>query len=340
VVCPGGGYGGLAADHEGIQVARWLNGQGISAFVLHYRLGSQGYHYPTQLIDVQRAIRWVRHHAPDHQIDPQRIGIIGFSAGGHLTSMAATLFKEKPEGMTDDAIDQHSARPDVAVPVYPVISMSDASAHQGSRKNLLGPDHTEQQAQWVSTQNRVSAETPPLFIFHTNHDVVVPAENPVALYLAARQHQVPAELHIYEPGQHGVGLALGDPVLGTWPSHLLSWLRNRGFLNPQPRQALSGTVLLNDAKVTWGFLVMTPEDPHAPVTTARIIHGRFKLDPAYGPIRGRHHLRLSVSAADLPGSSSPDGTHTLTQPSPDHRGDWTIDITADTSTLDLKLQSP
>ena len=116
VVCPGGGYGGLAADHEGVQVAKWFNGIGVSAFVLHYRLGSQGYHFPTQLIDVQRAIRHVRANAQQYGIDPNRIGIIGFSAGGHLTSMAATMFDEKPAGMTNEAIDQVSARPDVAAP--------------------------------------------------------------------------------------------------------------------------------------------------------------------------------------------------------------------------------
>jgi acetyl esterase/lipase len=236
VICPGGGYGALAMDHEGAQVARWFNSHGISAFILRYRLGIKGYHYPTQLIDVQRAIRWVRHHAKDHQIDPQRIGIMGFSAGGHLTSMAATMFDVKPEGMTNDEIDQHSARPDFAILAYPVISLIDSFAHKGSRKYLLGPNDAEEQAKALSTQHRVTEKTPPVFLFHTNDDLGVPAENSIAFYLAARQHRVPAEIHIYEPGRHGLGLALNDPMLAAWSEHLHRWLKYRGFLAPKAQQ--------------------------------------------------------------------------------------------------------
>jgi acetyl esterase/lipase len=231
VICPGGGYGGLAADHEGEQVAAHFHKLGIACVVLHYRLGSKGYHYPVQLIDVQRAIRTVRFKAKDWAVDPARIGIIGFSAGGHLTSMAATLFDEKPEGMTNDEIDQVSARPDLAVPVYPVISMNDSFGHSGSRKNLLGPKWEDTAlADSVSTHKRITDKTPPVFIFQTDADTVVPAENAVAFYLALRQAKVPAELHIFQPGKHGVGLAANDPVLSAWPSLLSTWLRSQGFL--------------------------------------------------------------------------------------------------------------
>ena len=231
VICPGGGYGGLAIDHEGQQIAAWCVARGVTAFVLHYRLGTQGYHYPVQLIDVQRAVRWVRAKADDYSIDPDRVAIIGFSAGGHLTSMAATLFNEKPEGMTSDAIDQLSARPNAAIPCYPVIDMSGKPHHAGSRKNLLGPRaEDEALALQLSTQTRVTAETPPIFLFQTNDDTVVPAENAVSFYLACREHGVPAELHLYEPGRHGVGLALADPVLGSWSDHLEIWLRRHGLL--------------------------------------------------------------------------------------------------------------
>ena len=236
VICPGGGYAALAMNHEGEQVARWLNGHGISAYILRYRLGSKGYHYPTQLIDVQRAIRWVRHHANGYQIDPMRIGIMGFSAGGHLTSMAATMFDVKPDGMTNDEVDQQIARPDLAILAYPVISFSDAFANRGSAKNLLGPNYTEEQAKYLSTQYRVSETTPPIFLFHTNDDAIVAAENPIAFYLAARHHRVPAELHIYELGKHGLGLALNDPMLAAWSEHLYRWLKYRGFLAPKARQ--------------------------------------------------------------------------------------------------------
>lgn len=155
MICPGGGYGGLAADHEGAQIARWANGIGATAFVLHYRLGSKGYHYPVQLIDVQRALRSVRANAARYKVDPRRIGIIGFSAGGHLASMAATLFDERPEGTTHDEVDSVSARPDVAVLGYPVISMTAAHAHRGSRKNLLGSAADDDQA-----ARRLGTDTP------------------------------------------------------------------------------------------------------------------------------------------------------------------------------------
>ncbi len=338
VVCPGGGYGGLAADHEGTQIAQWLNGLGVSAYVLHYRLGTNGYHYPIQLMDVQRAVRWVRATSSAQGRDPQRIGIIGFSAGGHLTSMAATLFDEKPAAMTADEIDQVSARPDLAVPVYPVISMSDATAHQGSRKNLLGPDHTEEQARWVSTQLRVTSQTPPIFLFQTNQDTVVPAENAVAFYLACRQHGVPAELHVFEPGPHGVGLSLGDPVLGSWAGHLRDWLRNRGFLKPAVRTAVTGSVTVNGQPVSWGFVVFRPEDEAAAVACARVMRGRFKLDAANGPVVGKHRLTVSFSAADVPGTVSADGTVTINRANPDQKGDWVVPISPDQTELKLELK--
>ncbi|MBK8093540.1 MAG: alpha/beta hydrolase [Verrucomicrobiaceae bacterium] len=337
VVCPGGGYGGLAADHEGTQVARWFNGIGVSAFVLHYRLGSQGYHFPTQLIDVQRAIRHVRANAQTYGIDPQRIGIIGFSAGGHLTSMAATMFDEKPAGMTNDAVDQVSARPDVAAPTYPVISMIQDYGHKGSRKNLLGPGDTDDLARHVSTETRVTASTPPIFIFHTDEDTVVPAENPVALYLACRKHKVPAELHIYQPGPHGVGLYLGDPVLGSWSGHLRDWLRNQGFLKPAKRSAVNGKLNINGKPVSWGSIIFTPQDANQPVACARVMHGNFKLDEKSGPVVGKVTLKVSYSAADVPDLETPDGTVTTTEQKPGS-GTWNLEIGENAKNLVLDVQ--
>jgi acetyl esterase/lipase len=231
VVCPGGGYGALTIDHEGEQVALHFHRLGIACFVLHYRLGSKGYHYPTQLLDVQRAIRTVRARAAEWALDPQRIGIMGFSAGGHLTSMAATMFDEKPAGMTNDVIDQVSARPDIAVPVYPVISLAESFSHGGSRKNLLGPQQQDESlAAALSTEKHVTAQTPPCFIFQTDADTAVPAENAVHFYLALRKAKIASELHVFQPGKHGVGLAQGDAVLSVWPDLLTTWLRGRGFL--------------------------------------------------------------------------------------------------------------
>jgi acetyl esterase/lipase len=336
VVCPGGGYGGLAADHEGVQVAKWFNGIGVSAFVLHYRLGSQGYHFPTQLIDVQRAIRHVRANAKQYGIDPNRIGIIGFSAGGHLTSMAATMFDEKPEGATNDAIDQVSARPDVAAPTYPVISMIEDYGHKGSRKNLLGPNDNDELAKHVSTETRVTASTPPIFIFQTDEDVVVPAENAVAFYLACRKNKVPAELHIYRPGPHGVGLYLGDPVIGTWSGHLRDWLRNQGFLKPMKRTAINGQVSVNGKPVSWGSVVFASDDPSAPVACARVHGGKFKLDERTGPIVGKVKLTVSYSAADVPGLETADGTVTTKEQKPG-AGDWAFEVTEGMKDVELAV---
>jgi acetyl esterase/lipase len=337
VVCPGGGYGGLAVDHEGVQVAKWFNGLGVSAFVLHYRLGSQGYHFPTQLIDVQRAIRHVRANAKEYGIDPNRIGIIGFSAGGHLTSMAATMFDEKPAGATNDAIDQVSARPDVAAPTYPVITMTEDYGHKGSRKNLLGPNNdNEELAKHVSTETRVTASTPPIFIFQTDEDTAVPAENAVAFYLACRKNKVPAELHIYRPGPHGVGLFLGDPVIGTWSGHLRDWLRNQGFLKPMKRTAINGKVTVNGRPVSWGSVIFASDDPSAPVACARVMGGKFKLDEKTGPIVGKVKLTVSYSAADVPGLETADGTATTKEQKPG-AGDWSLDIAEGAKDVDLQV---
>jgi acetyl esterase/lipase len=336
VVCPGGGYGGLAADHEGVQVAKWFNGIGVSAFVLHYRLGSNNYHFPTQLIDVQRAIRHVRANAKQYGIDPERIGIIGFSAGGHLTSMAATMFDEKPAGMTNDAVDQVSARPTVAAPTYPVISMTEDYGHKGSRKNLLGPNGSDELAKHTSTEQRVTVHTPPIFIFHTDDDTVVPAENPVAFYLACRKHKVPAELHIYQPGPHGVGLYLGDPVLGTWSGHLTDWLRNQGFLKPAKRTAIRGKVSVNGTPVSWGSVIFTPEDPSAPVACARVMRGNFKLDEKTGPVIGAVKLTISYSAADVSGLETGDGTVTTKEQKPG-AGEWSFNVVEGAKNVELQV---
>ncbi len=297
VICPGGGYGGLAKDHEGHQPAQWFNAQGVSAFVLHYRLGSQGHHYPTQLADVQRAIRWVRAHAEDYGLDPERIAVMGFSAGGHLASMAATLFKEKAYEASD-AIDELSARPDFAILCYPVISLDRSVTHGGSRKNLLGPERAEDDA-WaerLSSDLNVTAETPPTFLFQTDADTAVPAENAVRFYLALRAHKVPAEMHIYEAGPHGVGLNLADPVLGTWPGHLSDWLRARFFFAPaRPRVGVSGEVLLNGVPVSWGALTFSPEDPGLPETTVRVRRGKFSAKAGEGPVAGKARVKFEGS---------------------------------------------
>ena len=228
IVCPGGGYGALAMDHEGKQIAEWLNGLGISAFVLKYRLGPR-YHHPVPLTDVQRAIRFVRHRATEDGVAPDRIGGWGFSAGGHLASTAATHF-DKGNASAQDSLDRLSSRPDFAILAYPVISFTTDYVHKGSRRNLLGEPYDEKLAAKLSTETQVTAETPPTFLFHTNEDTGVPPENSVLFYLALRKAGVPAEMHIYEKGRHGVGLAPKDPILSSWAGRLADWFKTRGLL--------------------------------------------------------------------------------------------------------------
>jgi acetyl esterase/lipase len=225
VVCPGGGYRALASNHEGRQVASYLNSLGVAAFVLRYRLGPR-YHHPIELGDAQRAIRYVRSHATEWRLDPARIGILGFSAGGHLAMTASTKFDTGAMSATD-AVDRVSSRPDFAVLGYPVISMVEEWTHKGSRTNLLGDNFDPELAKSLSGERAVTRDTPPTFIFQTNEDTTVPAENAVHYYLALRKAGVPAEMHVFEKGPHGVGLANDDAALSEWSKLLANWLRVR-----------------------------------------------------------------------------------------------------------------
>lgn len=228
VVCPGGGYGALAA-HEGHDVAVWLNSLGVTAVVLKYRLGPT-YQHPAMLNDAQRAIRTVRAKAAEWKVDPNRVGIMGFSAGGHLASSAGTHF-DAGKAEATDPIERQSSRPDVMILCYPVITMTDPFAHKGSRRNLLGPTPAPELIELMSSEKQVTAQTPPAFIFFTEDDAAVPLENGLMMAAALRQKKIPYELHIYEHGRHGVGLAQKEPALSTWPKLLENWLRTRRFVN-------------------------------------------------------------------------------------------------------------
>jgi acetyl esterase/lipase len=228
IVAPGGSYTRLSMNNEGRAPANYLNSLGIAAFVLRYRLGP-AYHHPIELGDAQRAIRMVRSHAAEWHIAADRIGIIGFSAGGHLASSAST-HAEEGKASAADPIDRVSSRPDFAILGYPVISLVEPFAHQGSKTNLLGEHPDPALARSLSTELQVTAATPPAFIYQTNADTVVPAENAVAYYLALRKAGVLAELHVFRNGAHGTGLAQQDPALAEWPRLLANWLRVSGFL--------------------------------------------------------------------------------------------------------------
>jgi acetyl esterase/lipase len=229
IVAPGGGYIHLAMNHEGRQVASWLNAMGISAFVLKYRLGPR-YHHPIELGDAQRAIRLVRTHATEYGVKPDRIGMMGFSAGGHLTSTAETHF-DRGNPNAPDPIDRASSRPDFAILGYAVISFTAPFSHRGSSLALLGDSPDPKLLEDLSNELQVTPQTPPTFLFSTSEDTAVPSENSVAFYLALHKAHVPAELHIFQHGPHGVGLDLGDPALGEWPKLLINWLRGLGLLD-------------------------------------------------------------------------------------------------------------
>lgn len=228
VICPGGGYGRLAWGHEGIDVARRLNAMGVSAFILKYRMVEYG--HPAPLRDALRAIRMLRSRAAEFSIAPDRIGILGFSAGGHLAASAATLF-DSPDGKTGAPLDAVSARPDFAVLIYPVITMKDPFAHAGSRRNLLGANPSADEIDRLSPELRVTKNTPPAFLVHTGEDKAVPLENSIMFYQALRAAGVSAELHLYEKGAHGFGLGQEPLRAAEWPERLEKWMRAHGWLD-------------------------------------------------------------------------------------------------------------
>jgi acetyl esterase/lipase len=210
VIFPGGGYGHLAMDHEGHQIAEWLNSFGVAGFIVKYRHSRSGasYRHPAPLQDAQRAIRTVRSGAKKWNIDPGRIGIIGFSAGGHLASSLGTHFKNRYSEVKD-GIDRVSCRPDFMILMYPVISFTESFTHKGSRRNLLGENPDQELVVNLSNENQITAETPPTFLVFGDDDKVVPVENGIAFYLGLKKAKVPAEMHIYEKGRHGFGLGIG-----------------------------------------------------------------------------------------------------------------------------------
>ena len=289
VICPGGGYGALATDHEGHQVARWFNSFGVTGVVLKYRLGHR-YRHPAPLQDVQRAIRYTRAHADDLGIDADRVGVMGFSAGGHLASTVSTHF-DAGDSESSDPIERERCRPDFAVLAYPVISLTADFSHRGSARNLLGDDPDPELLPSLSNETQVTDDTPPTFLFHTGADKGVPVQNSLVYYRALVEHGVDAELHVYQNGPHGVGLAPGDPVLSTWPDRLQDWLKSNDFLASAERAAVSGRVRLNGEPLRWGTITFIPQgSPNLPAAFARVSGGQFALSAEDGPVLGVHEV--------------------------------------------------
>lgn len=228
VVCPGGGYGGLAYDWEGTDIAKWLNANGIAAIVLKYRLPNSKSNIDPKLsplLDAQRAIRTARANADRWNIKKDKIGIMGFSAGGHLASTAGTHFdKGNPDAA--DSIDRISCRPDFMILMYPVITMSQSYMHRGSKNNLIGANADSATAKYYSSDLQVTGETPPTLLIHATDDGAVPVENSLSFYQALKNNKVAAEMHIYPYGGHGFSLAIGKGYLQTWTDRCIDWLRS------------------------------------------------------------------------------------------------------------------
>ncbi len=276
VVFPGGGYRGLAADHEGLQVARFLNENGITAFVLRYRLMPE-YQPSVSLVDAQRAVRYVRHNAKQYNIDPARIGVMGFSAGGHLTTAVATANFSGDDG-APDPIDRESARPDFAVPVYAVTSTALLKFEMGD---------------FASTDKLVTEDTPPAFLVHTHEDTVVHPMHSILFYQALLENGVPAEMHIFQRGVHGLGLAPQDPSMGQWPGLMVDWLRRGGWLTDAANVSVEGQVLVDGEPLYWGAITFLPEDTRLRTGMAAISSGKdgnFQTAPSNVVSEGTYHV--------------------------------------------------
>jgi acetyl esterase/lipase len=236
IVCPGGGYVHLAYEYEGTRIAEWLNLRGITAFVLTYRL-SPRYHYPAPILDGYRSVRWVRSHAQEFDIDPKRIGMWGFSAGGHLVGMVGTHFDDG-DAQATDLIDRVSDRPDFVISSYGALTLQAGVARPGALSTLVGAPITPELLDDLSPDKHVTARTPPYFLYATTPDQAVPVLSSVVFYTALVRAGVPAEMHIFQEGPHGTALGQNYPALSAWPELLENWLRLNGWI--AARTAVAG----------------------------------------------------------------------------------------------------
>lgn len=298
VLCPGGGYAVHAMDHEGHQVARYFQSKGVTVALLRYRLGER-YRHPAPLQDVSRAIRYVRHRSAEWGVDAKRVGVMGFSAGGHLASTVSTHF-DGGTANAEDPIERQSSRPDFSVLCYPVVSLVADYSHKGSGRRLLGPDASKEALSELSNDQHVTADTPPAFLFHTSQDAGVPPQNSLAYAMACAQHGVPCELHLFRYGPHGVGFALADPAASQWRELAHLWMKQSGFLSAAQRAAASGTVSFNGEPVASGEVVFEPLNENSPAAAARFGNGRFKFDKSVGPVVGTARVRVLHTGAVKP----------------------------------------
>ncbi len=295
IINPGGGYRVLSSDEAGLQVARWLNRRGIAAFVLRYRVGER-YHSDVSLLDGLRAVRLVRHRAADLRVATNRLGMLGFSAGGHLAVAVGTRW-DAGDANAVDPIERVSSRPDFLVPVYAVIN---------------GILRGRKEAEYTPADTRVNASTPPTFLVHTHEDGIVPASQSTLFYNALLEAGVAAELHIYGFGEHGTGLGAGDPDFGGWPKLMLNWLRRCGLLTQGERQAVTGRVTLDGKVMGRAWVTLLPLDGNAPparVRTSRGEDGRFSIPASHGVVPGPHRVEVHHSSEQFPLTNT--GAYTL-----------------------------
>ena len=285
IVNPGGGYRSLASDHEGIQVAKWLNSIGVTAFVLRYRLGP-GYFTDISLIDALRAIKLVRFFSNTYGIDKKRVGMLGFSAGGHLACNAAVRYTSSSSEVRDE-IDLELGKPDFVVPVYAVTN---------------GEKRGRKADEYVGVDTEVTKTTPPMFIVHNHKDSIVPASQSTLLYDALLQAGVDSELHIFNDGDHGLGLTVGDPDAGKWTELLKNWLVRRGFMTSKERLEVRGRVLLEQKPMGLGWVTLVPEEPNQPNALVRM-HARndgfFTIPVQDGPTAGPHRLEITLESQQV-----------------------------------------
>jgi len=335
VVCPGGAYEFLASDHEGIQVARWLNSVGVAAFVLRYRLKPK-YEPAVAFMDGQRAIRYVRYNAERFGVSPDRIGMMGFSAGAHLSSWVGTKF-DSGNPVSTDPVERMSSRPDFLVLVYP-----------GTSPDLFESSRPD----FVDTVRFVTDETPPTFLFHGHEDEVVASNHSIAFYQALLKAGVAAELHIFQWSWHGVGLAPGDPDVGQWPMLATRWMRRNKFLTDAERVAVTGRVIVDGEPLLWGWVTLIPEDDSLPVAATQPYvtqDGTFELDDSHGPCPGRHRVEVRLVAKDVgqsrdpsswkDGSYSMDDVETYVKAEPEATEPMIVDIGPDHCELTIEIRT-
>lgn len=234
VIFPGGGYGHLAMAHEGHEIAQWANSMSMAGVIVSYRHRNRGYGHPAPMLDAQRAIRTVRSKAAQWNIDPKKVGVIGFSAGGHLATTVLTHFDDGTNN--GDAVDELRCRPDFGIVSYAVIALEESYTHKGSQRNLLGENPDKDLLLSLSNEKQVTKNTPPCFVWHTAEDKVVPAENSLRFYSALVRSGSPSELHIFPTGRHGIGLATQFPGADAWPGLAQKWLIRRGILKAGDEQ--------------------------------------------------------------------------------------------------------